>query len=133
MEWESVRRLHNPYILECHQNVDHYRIINRRWSVSGVLHNMLGVESFQLEMRISFLLLLSKDLHTPLLIMRTGSFFTPLYVGDTYTRLVYTLYKTIFRMIAVLIVFLAVNEKRNTIKIISNRDSDETETRQCNC
>ena len=29
--------------LECHQDADHARIINRRWSVSGLIHTMLGV------------------------------------------------------------------------------------------
>ena len=29
--------------LECHQNADHARIINRRRSVSGLIHTMLGV------------------------------------------------------------------------------------------
>ena len=56
-----------------------------------------------------------------LLIMRTHSFFTLLYVGGTYARLVYTWYKSIFRMIVVLIVFLALNgEKRNLIKQYQN-------------
>ena len=41
--------------------------------------------------------------------MRTRSFLTLLYVGYTYASLVYTWYKIIFRMIAVLIVFLAAN------------------------
>ena len=74
---------------------------------------------FQLQMRISFPFLRAKDLHMSLLIMRTHSFFTLLYVGGTYARLVYTWYKHIFRVIAVLIVFLDVNgKKRNLIKII---------------
>ena len=42
-----------------------------------------------------------------------------MYVGGTYTRLVYTCYKNIFHMISVLIVFLAVNKKRNPMKKIS--------------
>ena len=41
--------------------------------------------------------------------MRTRSFLTLMYVGGTYTRLVYIWYKNIFRMIAVLIVFHAAN------------------------
>ena len=46
----------------------------------------------------------------------------------------YTWYKNIFRMIAVLIVFLAVNGgKRNLMKTISKQDSEEKETRQCYC
>ena len=48
----------------------------------------------------------------------------------TYARLVYTWYKNIFRMIAVMIVFLAVNEKKeydeNSIKTRQRRDRDET-------
>ena len=40
------------------------------------------------------------------------------------------LVQNIFHMIAVLIVFLAVNRgERNLMKTISKRDSDETETR----
>ena len=35
-----------------------------------------------------------------------------MYVGGTYARLVYTWYKTVSCMIAVLIVFLAVNKKK---------------------
>ena len=54
-------------------------------------------------------------------------------IGGTYARLVYTWYKNIFHIIAVLIVFLAANEKRNMMKNISNQDSNETETRQCYC
>ena len=55
-------------------------------------------------------------------------------MGGTYARLVYTWYKNISHMTAVLIVFLAVNEnKRNLMKTMSKRDSDERETRQCNC
>ena len=40
--------------------------------------------------------------------------FTFLYVAVTYARLVYTWYKNIFRMIAVLIVFIAVNKKKES-------------------
>ena len=59
--------------------------------------------------------------------MRTHSFFTFLYIGGTYSRLVYTWYKNIFRMISVLIAFLAENEKKvNMIKTISKLDSNET-------
>ena len=29
--------------LECHQDADHARIINRRRSVSGIIHTLLGV------------------------------------------------------------------------------------------
>ena len=58
-------------------------------------------------------------------------FFTLLYVGDTYARLVYTWYKNIFCMIAVLIVFFAVNRGKkesdeNNIKTRQQRDRDET-------
>ena len=38
--------------------------------------------------------------------------FTLLYVGVIYARLVYTWYKHIFRMIVVLIFFLAVNKRK---------------------
>ena len=58
------------------------------------------VESFQLQMRILFPFLRAKDLRAKdlrasLLIMRTCSCFTLLYIGDTYARLVYTRYKNI--------------------------------------
>ena len=62
--------------------------------------------------------------------MRTLSYFTLLYVGYIYAMLVYTWYKNIFRMIAVLIVFLAVNKKKesdeNNIKTRQQQDRDET-------
>ena len=32
--------------LECHQNSDHDRIINKRGSVSGIIHTLLGVAVF---------------------------------------------------------------------------------------
>ena len=83
------------------------------------------VESFQLQMGFSFPFLRAKDLRISLLIMRTRSFFTLLYTGGTYARLVYIWYKHIFRMIAVMIVFHAANgDKRNLTKTISKRDSD---------
>ena len=72
----------------------------------------LSYESFQFQMRIPFPFLRSKDLRTSLLIMRTRSFFTLLYLGGTYARLVYTWYRNIFRMIAVLIVCIAANRKK---------------------
>ena len=58
-------------------------------------------------------------------------FFNLLYVGGTYARLVYIWYKIIFRMIAVLTVFHAVNEKKkesdeNNIKMRQRLDRDET-------
>ena len=62
-------------------------------------------------MIISFPFLTAKELRRLLLIIITCSFFTLLYVGGTYARLVYTWYKNIFHIIAVLIVFLAANEK----------------------
>ena len=64
---------------------------------------------FQLQMRISFPFLLAKYLRRFLLVIRTCSFFALLYVEGTYARLVYTCYKNIFHMIAVLVVFLASN------------------------
>ena len=66
---------------------------------------------FQLEMRISFPFLLTKDIDRFLLIMITRIFYTLLYVGGIYARLVYTWYKDIFQMIAALIVYLAANDK----------------------
>ena len=85
---------------------------------------------FQLQMRISFPFLLAKDLRRFLLIMIARSFFTLLYVGGTYARLVYAWYKNIFHMIAVLIVFLAENKKReydkNNIKTKQWQDRKET-------
>ena len=74
---------------------------------------------FQIHMRISFPFLLDKYLRRFLLIMRPriSSF---LYLGGTYARLVYTWYKNVFHMIAVLISFLAANgNKWNIIKTIS--------------
>ena len=49
-----------------------------------------------------------------------------LYVRGKYARLMYTRYKNISRMIAVLIVFFAVNEKRNLMK----KNQNETVKRQ---
>ena len=63
-------------------------------------------------MIISFPFLRAKDLRMSLLIMITCSFLTLLYVGDIYDRLVYTRYKHIFRTIAVLMVFFAVNPEK---------------------
>ena len=48
---------------------------------------------FQLQIRISFPFLLAKDSRRFLFIMITRSFFTLLYLGGTYARLVYTWYK----------------------------------------
>ena len=66
-------------------------------------------ESLQLQMGFSFPFLRAKDLRISLLIMRTRSFFTLLYTGGTYARLVYIWHKHILRMIAVMIVFHAAN------------------------
>ena len=63
-------------------------------------------------MIISLPFLRARDLRTYLLIMITHSFFTLLYVGGKYTRLVYTWYNNIFLMIVVLIVFLAEKKKK---------------------
>ena len=30
-------------VLECHQDANHDIILNRRWSVSGIIHTLLGV------------------------------------------------------------------------------------------
>ena len=65
--------------------------------------------------------------------MRTCSFFTLLYVGRTYERLVYTWYRNIFRMIAELIVFLAANVKKGIWwkkyqKITANRQRQNSVT-----
>ena len=38
--------------------------------------------------------------------------FTLMYIGGTYERLVYNWYNNIFRMLAVMIVFLVVNQKK---------------------
>ena len=70
---------------------------------------------FQLQMRISFPFLLAKDLRRFLLIMRTRSFLTLLYEGGTYARLVYTWYKNIVHVIAVLIVSFAANKTRRNL------------------
>ena len=80
-------------------------------------------------MIISFPFLRAKYLRTYLLIMSTRSFFTILYIGSTYTRLMYIWYKNISPVIAVLIVFLAGNEKKeseeNNIKTRQQQDIDE--------
>ena len=77
---------------------------------------------FQLQMRISLPFLLDKELLRFLLIMKTRVFYSPVRRG-TCARLVHTWYRNIFHMIAVLIVFLAVNQKkRNPNKTISTRD-----------
>ena len=55
----------------------------------------LSLESFQIQMGFSFPLLRANDLRLSLLIMRTRSFLTLLYVGDTYARLVYSWYQNI--------------------------------------
>ena len=55
--------------------------------------------------------------------MRNCSFLSLLDVGSTYSRLVYTWYKNSFHMIAVLIVFLAANKKKES-------DEKNTKTRQ---
>ena len=73
----------------------------------------LTVESLQIQMGLSFPFLRAKDLRTSSLIMRTRSFFTLLFVGGTFTRLVYIWYKKIFPVIAVLIVFYAANREKN--------------------
>ena len=51
-------------------------------------------------------------------------FFTLLYVGGTYARLVCTWYKIIFRMIVVLIVFIAANKEYEYDENNIKRDSD---------
>jgi hypothetical protein len=57
----------------------------------------MGVaELFQLQMRIQLPLLLTNNIHRYLQHIRTRSFYTLLYVGGTYARLVYTQYKYIF-------------------------------------
>ena len=51
-----------------------------------MIYQINGHESFQLHMGLSFSFLRAKDLRTSLLIMRTLSFLTLLYVGGTYAR-----------------------------------------------
>ena len=85
-------------------------------------------------MIISFTSLLAEELRRFLLIIRTCSFLTLLYVGVIYARLVYSWYKNILHIIALLIVFLAANKKKerdeNNIKTRQQRDRDETGTRE---
>ena len=69
-------------------------------------------KSFQLQMRISFPFIRAKGLRKSLLIMRTRSFFTLMYIQGTYVKLVYTWYRNVFRVIAVLVLFIAVNQKK---------------------
>ena len=63
-------------------------------------------------MRILFPFIFAKDLCMSLLIVRTSSSFTLLYIRGAYARLVYTWYKNIVRMIAVLIVFIELKERK---------------------
>ena len=101
---------------------------NSSWSNSNILQGGFGL--FQLQMRIPYPFLLAKYLSRFLLIMRNSSFLTFLYIGGTYARLVYTWYKNIFHVIAVLIVFLAVNENKviwwKNAKTRQRIDRDET-------
>ena len=61
--------------------------------------------------------------------MITHSIFTLIYVGGTYATFFYTWYKNIFCMIAVLIVLLAVNKKKEydekNIKTRQQQDRDD--------
>ena len=77
-------------------------------------------------MKISFPFIIAKDLHRSLLIIRTCSFFTLLYERGIYARLVYTCYKNIFHMIAVLLVFLATNGEKEFDEKISKQHSNKT-------
>ena len=78
-------------------------------------------------MRVLFPFVLTKNIHRFLLIMRTQNCLFSLYVGIKYTRLVYTSYKHIFYMIAVLIVYIAANDKnRNEMKNIYKQESNKT-------
>ena len=82
----------------------------------------------QIQMRISFPFLRVQHLRR-FFYHDNLQFFTLLYVGGKYARLVYTWYKSIFRMISVLIVFHAA-KKKNLMKTISKTrqrlDRDET-------
>ena len=60
-------------------------IVSNRFAFDRV-YTWCAEESFQLQMGFSFPFLCAKDLRTSLLIMRSHSFFTLLYVGGTYTR-----------------------------------------------
>ena len=62
-------------------------------------------------MGFSFPFLRANDLRSSLLIIRAHSFFTLLYVGGTYARLVYSWHQNIFHVIGVLIVFHLGNKK----------------------
>ena len=111
-----------------------YQALTIFYPFSSRNRNVVVIGLFQIQMRILFSFLLTKTIHRFLLILRTRSFFTLLYLEGTYARLVYTWYKNIFYMIAALIVYLAEKYKnRNQMTTISKRDSDDTEMRQCNC
>ena len=88
--------------------------------------SVLPIESLQLQMRISFPFLRANYLRTSLLIMKTR-IFNLLYVGGTHERLVYTWYKHIFCMIAVLIVLFEANKKE---EIWWKQYQNETATRK---
>ena len=89
------------YILLHYQN---YHLLDK-----GQLLVIFRRELLQIQMRLLFPFLLTKNIHGFLLLMRNRGFLTLLYVGVTYARLVYTWYKNIFYMIAVLIVYLTAN------------------------
>ena len=63
--------------------------INTKYKCQNHGSDIIATGFFHLQMRISFPFLRAKDLYTSLLIMRTRSFFTLLYIGGTYARLVY--------------------------------------------
>ena len=59
------------------------------------LRRVPDTESFHIQMGLSFPFLRANDLRSSLLIMITRSFFTLLYVGGTYARLVYSWFDTL--------------------------------------
>ena len=98
-------------------------------AITGLV--IFPTELLQLQMRILLPFILTKNIHRFLLLMRTCSFLTLFYVGGTYARLVYTWYKNIFYMIAVLMVYPSENDKRqkwgdNNIKTRQRQDRDDT-------
>ena len=79
-------------------------------------------------MGFSFQLLHANDLRSSLLIIRPRSFFALLYVGRTYTSLVYSWYQNIFHRIAVLVLFYAENKKNPDENNIADSDDPPLST-----
>ena len=92
-----------------------FNVTTVSYYIDDVLNNVLIIKYadglFQLQMRILFPFLRSKDLRTSLLIMKNLSFYCHVHRG--YIRKVSVhLVQNVFSMIAVLIVFIVVNGEK---------------------